>query len=218
MQGRESARSAARERAVEVACGLLRARESRELTLESVASAAGITRVTVYNYFGSRRGLLLAVFAALGRRMRAERIRVAMRDPNPERALERVLAESTRAWRRERRAVARVFALAVLDAEVEKAVRKSERARRKSLVYLAGRLAQAGGVGGGVSVAEAGARLGAVTSFQVFEGLALSGMRLLDERLRILAAALLGAGRGTGRRAVLAGRTTLGKAKKGQEP
>jgi AcrR family transcriptional regulator len=199
MQNRARARAATRERTLAVACGLLRGTHYRELTLEAVAAAAGVTRVTVYNHFGSRRGLLLAVFGELGRRMRAERIQSAMREPDAQRALARVLVEAARAWRRERRAVSRIFALAALDPDVRRAVARSERARRTSLAYLARRLGEAGALG--VSRAEATAQLGALTSFQVFEALSTAGASRVEARLAVLARSALGGARVGTRRA-----------------
>src|SRR5262249_9080563 len=125
MAGRKQAQAATRAKAVAGACRLLSSKECGELTFESVARASGGTRVTLYNHFGSRAQLLLAVFRELGRRMRAERIREAMRDGDAETALERLFVESTRAWRRERLAVARVFALSTFDPEMAREVARA---------------------------------------------------------------------------------------------
>ena len=184
MQARQQAQQLARARTLEAACALLAA-PGGELSLEAVAAAAGVTRVTVYNQFGSRPGLLLAVFAELGQRMRAERIQAAMREPEPRRALELVVRESARAWQRQRDAVKKVFALAVLDPELGREVKKAEKARRAGVVYLAQRLAAAGALGRGVSVAEASALLGALTSFQAFEALSAAGAGAALERRQL---------------------------------
>lgn len=193
MQAREQARAALRARAVAAACALLAAPAYRELTLEAVAAVAGVTRVTVYNHFGSRRGLLLAVFAEIGRRMGAERIRAAMHNSDARQALGLVLRESVRAWQRERRTISRIFALAALDAEVGREVARSERARRAGLSYLARRLAESGELGSPVTHEEATAMLGAITSFQVHEALAHTGRGgSLEARLGTLAEGALG--------------------------
>src|SRR5690349_11545121 len=175
MAGRKQAQAAARSRAVGAACELLSGKECGELTFESVAAAAGVTRVTLYNYFGSRAELLLAVFRELGRRMRAERIRDALRESDAEAALERLFVESTRAWQRERLAVSRVFALSVFDAELGREVERAGRKRRASLGPLARRLADAGALGSGISADEGAKTLGALTSFQAFDAFAGAG-------------------------------------------
>jgi AcrR family transcriptional regulator len=192
MAGRKQAQAAARSRAVAAACELLSGKECDELTFESVAAAAGVTRVTLYNYFGSRVELLLAVFRELGRRMRAERIRDAIRESDAEAALERLFVESTRAWQRERLAVSRVFALSVFDAELGRAVARAERKRRASLRSLARRLADAGVLGSGTSAGEATQTLGALTSFQAFDAFSSAGTAGIERRLLELARRGLG--------------------------
>ncbi len=97
MTGRDARVSATRTRAVAAACSLLSEPDCRALTLESVAAASGVTRVTMYNHFGGKQALLLAVFRELGRRMKAERIQAAMRLGDPRAALGAVLDESSRA-------------------------------------------------------------------------------------------------------------------------
>ncbi len=206
MTGRKQAQAATRSRAVAAACQLLSAERCEELTFESVARASGLTRVTLYNHFGSRSELLLAVFEELGRRMHAERIRDAMRDADPKRAIERLFVESTRAWQRQRRAVARVFALSTFDPDVRGEVARAERARRESLGFLARRLSEAGALGPAVSCDEAATILGSLTSFQAFEAFAGAGTALTAQRLLGLGRRGLGLraskteGRGRGRR------------------
>lgn len=192
MVGRRQAQAATRSRAVAAACELLSGKECGELTFDSVATAAGVTRVTLYNYFGSRAELLLAVFRELGRRMRAERIRKAMQDSDAEAALERLFVESTRAWQRERLAVSRVFALSVFDSELGREVAQAERMRRASLGSLARRLADAGALGSGFSADEVTKTLGALTSFQTFEAFAAAGTARTEQRLLELARRGLG--------------------------
>lgn len=194
MRKRGARVDAARARAVEVACALLGAPTCAEFTLERVASAAGVTRATMYNHFGSRGALLLGVFGEVGRRMQAERIQAAMRDPDPHVALARVLEEASRSWAREYVTVKRLFALAALEPEIGREVAKAERARRASLGYLADRLVPARAVDRPAAVLEAARVLGALTSFQTFEALREAGGSppVLVARLERLAAAALG--------------------------
>jgi len=192
MAGRKQAQAAARARTVAAACELLSGQECGELTFESVAAAAGVTRVTLYNYFGSRAELLLAVFRELGRRMRAERIRDALQESDAEAALGRLFVESTRAWQRERLAVSRVFALSIFDAELGREVARAEQKRRASLRSLVRRLADAGALGSGISAGEATRTLGALTSFQAFSAFAVAGTAGIERRLLELARRSLG--------------------------
>ena len=60
---RASAAAETRERIIAAGARLLRKDASiANFSLDVVAKAAGVTRLTVYNQFGSRRGLLEAVF------------------------------------------------------------------------------------------------------------------------------------------------------------
>src|ERR1700754_2174530 len=63
---RSEAAAEKRDRVIEAAANLLREDASiANFSLDAVAKAAGVTRLTVYNQFGSRRGVLEAVFASI---------------------------------------------------------------------------------------------------------------------------------------------------------
>ncbi|HYQ02256.1 MAG TPA: TetR/AcrR family transcriptional regulator [Polyangiaceae bacterium] len=191
MSRRARAVDAAREAALSAAYALLADPNCHELSVDATARAAGVTRATLYNQFGSRSELLVAVFRDLGRRMKADRIYVAMRLPDPVQALTETVRESTRAYARERQVIRKLFALAALDAEVQVEVERSERQRRQSLVHLVARLAACGHTH--TDVAEAAAMLASLTSFQVFEALSFDvGPRLTERRLLDLAQVYLG--------------------------
>ena len=68
-----------RERVIDAASRLLREEANiAAFSLDAVAKAAGITRLTVYHQFGSRRGLLEAVFDKRARQGGLGRIPDAM--------------------------------------------------------------------------------------------------------------------------------------------
>lgn len=173
------------------AYGLLADANSRDLSIDALARAAGVTRATLYNQFGSRAGLMIAIFRDLGQRMKAERIQAAMRLPEPAQALSALLRESTRAYARERQAIRKLLALAVLDREVQAEVEHSERQRRQSLLALAKRLLASAEARS--ELAEATELLASLTSFQAFEALSFDvGPRVAERRLLDLARAGLG--------------------------
>src|ERR1700694_2848655 len=75
---RAAAANEKRNRVLRAAADLLRERSSTiSFSLDAVAKAAGVTRLTVYNQFGSRRGLLEAVFDQRARRGGVGRIAAA---------------------------------------------------------------------------------------------------------------------------------------------
>src|SRR6478609_1692255 len=119
MSRRARAVDAAREAALSAAYALLSDPKCHELSVDATARAAGVTRATLYNQFGSRSEPLVAVFRDLARRMRADRIYVAMRLPNPVQALTEPLRESARAYAPERQVIRKLFAVAPRVAEVQ---------------------------------------------------------------------------------------------------
>jgi AcrR family transcriptional regulator len=198
MRRRATAVDASRARALATAYELLADPSCTDLSVDAVARAVGVTRATLYNQFGSRTALLVAIFQDLGRRMKAERIYAAMRHPEPEQALCATLRESTRAYARQERVIRKLFALAALDSELSVEVGRSERHRRQSLAQLAARLVASGSTC--LDVASASALLAALTSFQAFEALAFdNGPRLTERRLLELVQAGLGVSEKKGR-------------------
>ncbi len=191
MKARNLALDATKASAVKAAYDILLDSKSRDLGLEAVAARVGVTRVTLYNQFGSRTGLLLALFAELGRRIGADRVHVVMRLPDPVAAMTKTIQASTRGLKREQHAVRKLFAFAALDAEVQKEVTRAERARRSSLLHLAKRLSAERPLR--VGVREAAALLASLTSFQAFEAFAVdAGARLVEQRLLHVACSSLG--------------------------
>jgi len=191
MQHRARAVDAARSQVLSAAYGLLADPTCRELSLDAVARAVGVTSAPLYNQFGSRAALLVAVFQDLGRRMKAERIHAALHLPEPKQALQATLHESTRAYAREQPVIRKLFAFAALDQEVNVEVERSERLRRQSLAPLGARLVASGETC--IEAAAAADLLAALTSFQAFEALSFdTGPRLVERRLLLLVQAGLG--------------------------
>jgi AcrR family transcriptional regulator len=89
---RDAAAAEKRARVVNVASRLLREQESAAaVSMEAVAKAAGVTRLTVYKQFGSRRGLLEAVFDERAQEGGLGRIGEAMAMDDPRAALGRLI-------------------------------------------------------------------------------------------------------------------------------
>ncbi len=170
--GRDAAAARTRARLVRVAARHLRAADGLGgLSLESVAREAGVSRVTVYNQFGSRRGLLEAVFDDTARRGGIHRLPSAMADPDPRAGLTRLVEIFCEFWNFDRMPIGRLHAAGAADAELEAAVRARNERRRSALSVLVGRLVAQG------QVRTAGAGdltdvLFVLTSFAVFNELA----------------------------------------------
>src|SRR3981081_2230993 len=84
--------AAKRNRVIAAAARSLRENASiATFSLDAVAKAAGGTRLTVYHQFGSRRGLLEAVFDEIARQGGLAGIADAMAMPDPRAALDRLV-------------------------------------------------------------------------------------------------------------------------------
>ena len=139
---RAEAAAEKRDRVVEAAAGLLR--EDTSITgfsLDAVAKAAGVTRLTVYNQFGSRRGLLEAVFDGIARQGGLIRIADAMALPDPQAALDRLVEIFCDFWDRDP-AVGRLHEAMAIDPEFAQALTERNERRRTALEVLVGRMAR----------------------------------------------------------------------------
>src|SRR6195256_6694889 len=77
-----------RARLVAAACSLLSGgKDSPAFSLDGVAREAGVTRLTVYNQFQSKRGLLEAVFDDVARTGGLFELRSVMAEPDTAKAL-----------------------------------------------------------------------------------------------------------------------------------
>src|SRR5665213_1862409 len=89
---RTAAAEEKRSRVLSAATALLREEASiAGVSMDAVAKAAGVTRLTVYNQFQSRRGLLEAVFERIASEGGLGRIPDAMVRTDPAAALERLV-------------------------------------------------------------------------------------------------------------------------------
>ena len=138
---RTSAAAEKRNRVLEAAAKLLREDLSiARFSLEGVAKAAGVTRLTVYNQFGSRRGLLETVFDDIAREGGLHKIADAMTMADPREALDRLVEIFCSFWNRDP-AVGRLHVAMATDPEFAEALRERNERRRKSLTVLIDRIA-----------------------------------------------------------------------------
>jgi len=96
---RTAAAARTRQKLVRSAVGLLKSPDSlKKLSLESVAREAGVSRLTVYNQFGSRKGLLEAVFDDRARLGGIQQLADAMAHPDPYQGLARLIEIFCHFW------------------------------------------------------------------------------------------------------------------------
>jgi AcrR family transcriptional regulator len=143
------------------------------VTVEAVARQADVARMTVYYQFGSKAGLLEALFDQLATTGRLPQgTAAAFRQPDPLDALAGYVAAFAGFWTAERLVLRRLRGLAALDPDLEQGVRARDARRRKGLELLAGRLADRYGHPPPAALAEAVAVLHMLTSFETFDALA----------------------------------------------
>jgi AcrR family transcriptional regulator len=137
---RDAAASATRERIVAAAAAILGAADGK-FSLDAVAKKAGVTRLTVYNQFGSRRALMEAVFDQRAARGGLFRIAEAMRDPDPHAALLRIIGIFCDFWNSDPGTMRLLHAAGASDAEFAESVHERNERRRSVLSAVVRRLA-----------------------------------------------------------------------------
>jgi AcrR family transcriptional regulator len=134
-------------------------------SLDAVARAAGVTRLTVYNQFESKRGLLEAVFDDIARRGGLFELRSVMADPDVMSSLRRVVAVFCRFWASHDRALAKLAGMTKLDRDIAASLQQRTERRRGVLTVLVKRLPSVRESADLVDV------LFALTTFETFEAL-----------------------------------------------
>jgi len=142
-----------------------------EFSIPGVARAADVARVTVYNQFGSKTGLLEALSDELASRGGLHRVATIVTEGDPAAAIGRFVAVFTGFWQSDRLVIRRLRALAALDPELEKAIAGRDERRRNGARRLVQRL-PAHGQGGGLDTDTAVDVLAELTSFETYDALA----------------------------------------------
>ena len=146
---------------------------SAAFTVEAVARQADVSRMTVYYQFGSKAGLLEALFDRLATTGRLpQRAIAAVNQPDPLDALADYVAAFAGFWAAERLVLRRLRGLAALDPDLAQGVRARDARRRKGLELLVGRLADRHGHPPPDALGEAVGVLHMLTSFETFDALA----------------------------------------------
>jgi len=135
---REAAAAETRRLVVDAANRLLEGGPA-QVSMEAVAKAAGVTRLTVYKQFGSRRGLLEAVFDENGRRWGIARIGQVMQNPDAREGICQAIDLLCEFWGAHR-SFAGLHDAAAVDPEFAEALETRNQRRRLVFDTLLGRL------------------------------------------------------------------------------
>jgi AcrR family transcriptional regulator len=135
---REAKAAETRGRLIAAALDMLRDGDGQMLSLDAVARAAGVTRLTVYNQFGARNGLLEAAFDALAGQGNLARLTAAMALPEPRAALAAVVRIFCDFWA-SHDGLGGIFAAAAMDVDLGRALAARNERRRALLRVLVDR-------------------------------------------------------------------------------
>lgn len=137
---RQRSVEAGRERIVAAASDLLEDEDAEGFSIDAVARRAGVARMTVYNQFESKAGLLEALFDSLAVRGPLSQIADVFKQPDALVALDEYVAIFGRFWTVNRRAHGRLRAAALHDDELADAMKRRNERRRKGVTELVRRL------------------------------------------------------------------------------
>jgi AcrR family transcriptional regulator len=181
------------DRVLEAAERLMKEGAFHTATMDELAAAAGVSRATVFNRFGSKLGVLQAVFTRgmEGHEMEAIREALALEDPIA--ALDAVVSASVAIWEAYADVHLQLQAVGVLEPDAAALVDEQREEQRVEIERLVRRLSNAGKLRPGLGEARAAATLHMVTSLESFiwlrqvYGLSLRQTReTLDELARTL--------------------------------
>jgi AcrR family transcriptional regulator len=128
--------------------------------------------MTVYYQFGSKRGLLEALFDDLGGRHFRSELPSVMSEQDPHKALAALVDVFYRFWSAERLVTRRIRAMAALDREFEESIRGRDERRRGLLRTVLERVVDRHGKPSKESFDSVLDALYALTSFATFDNLA----------------------------------------------
>jgi AcrR family transcriptional regulator len=166
--GRRSRGADSVERVLEAAERLMREDAFHLATMDELAAAAEVSRATVFNRFGSKLGVLQALFTRAMEGPEMEAIREALELEDPVAALEAAIEASCAIWESYAFIHEQLQAIAVLEPDASALIDKQREEHRADLLALARRLSRAGRLRPGLSEARAAAALHMLTSLESF--------------------------------------------------
>jgi AcrR family transcriptional regulator len=139
-----------------------------DLTMDAVARESGVTRQTVHNLFGTKSGILEALFDQLAVDAGMERMRIVMQQADVESMLGGFVKVFTDFWAKDRLLIRRIHGIAAIDPEFGAAVDARNRRRQMAATRIVERMSRSSD---GKSRTEKIATLWALTSFEFFDAL-----------------------------------------------
>jgi AcrR family transcriptional regulator len=141
----------------------------RQVTMASLAAESGVTRQTIHNLFGSKRGILEALFDTLALEGGMERMREVMTHTQPQAMLQGFVRVFCDFWKQNRVLFRRIHGIAAIDPEFGEIIAARNERRHAAAVRIAKRLKR------GRDATDATAALAALTSFEFYDALTQFG-------------------------------------------
>jgi AcrR family transcriptional regulator len=143
----------------------LEANGYRQLTMGSLAAASGVTRQTIHNLFGTKAGILEALFDLIALDGGMVGMRDAMTQPTAEAMLERFVAVFCGFWASNRVLLRRIHGIGAIDPEFGAVIQARNQRRHMAATRIVGRFAVQG------EEKQKIAALTALTSFEFYDAL-----------------------------------------------
>jgi AcrR family transcriptional regulator len=143
----------------------LEANGYRQLTMGSLAAESGVTRQTIHNLFGTKAGVLEALFDLIALDGGMESMRNVMTQPSTEAMLEGFVEVFCRFWSSNRMLLRRIHGIGAIDPEFGTVIEARNGRRYNAAKRIVNRM-------GSGDLVERASALTALTSFEFFDALA----------------------------------------------
>jgi len=117
--------------------------DDTDLGLGAIARVARVSRLTIYNHFGSRSGLLEALYDYLAARGNVRRGKNALLEKAPDAIMATFIGALADFWTSDPVVIRRLHAMAALDAEIRRGLAARETRRRRAAAEIVRRSASA---------------------------------------------------------------------------
>jgi AcrR family transcriptional regulator len=166
----------------------LEAQGYRQMTMASLAAESGVTRQTIHNLFGSKRGVLETLFDAIALESGMERMREVMTHQDPGAMLQAFVRVFCNFWEKNRVLFRRIHGIGAIDPDFGELIDARNERRHGAAIRIVKRLKD------GRDTDQSAATLTALTSFEFYDALARFGKTGAESETAIckLASAALG--------------------------
>jgi AcrR family transcriptional regulator len=130
MENREVSANETRQRILEAARQVLAEESEEALSMDAIARRADVSRLTIYYQFKSQPGLLEALYDYLASRGGMQRMPEVFREPDPSKALDKLVSVFVGFWSSDRVVIRRLRAMAALDPDIREGLQSRDARRR----------------------------------------------------------------------------------------